>query len=279
MLRLLCTLPLTALPVADAADYGRSTTEAQHSDLSRANMHRSLRPSFDRIRTPANSDDSFSIEAMQEARKQAAQTAASRVIASAGTIDGASLSLTTNGTRVFDVNGVEYHGKASQAPMLPASPRHSVLDLGFANGSQKLIWNNLGGAGPNNGAASVGTQYKHPPGIIIQGVSSYLGKTVSMRIDNTTEYRPASPAANDFVGFLYQIGIRPVFDEFGNEQPYDSPFARVIANLINLDIDFRAENSNVLSLFYGFHDDNTGEPIELEEVSIRQPVIVHTKPT
>ena len=158
--------------------------------------------------------------------------------------------------------------------------------------------NNLGGLGPNNGTycytratistpsyanCDPGNYQAHPNFIRLNDITvTSSGQRVAMRIDNTSDYKVAKPAMNDFNGFNFQINLQPLWNNTaGHPGDEDQPFkadtggefgslAPVINSFIEtaLAIDLRAENSNVVSLFYSFFDQDTGLPIELEEFMI-----------
>merc|ERR1719478_772600 len=149
--------------------------------------------------------------------------------------------------------------------------------------------NNLGGLGPNNGTycytratistpsyanCDPGNYQAHPNFIRLNDITvTSGGQRVAMRIDNTSDYKVAKPAMNDFNGFNFQINLQPLYDAFaaapGSFQPFYSDYA-FITNFVQsaLQITLKAENCNSVSLFYSFFDQDTGMPVELDEFMI-----------
>ena len=117
-----------------------------------------------------------------------------------------------------------------------------------------------------------GNYQAHPNFIRLNDITvTSSGQRVAMRIDNTSDYKVAKPAMNDFNGFNFQINLQPLWNNTaGHPGDEDQPFADTggefgtLAPVINsfietaLEIDLRAENSNVVSLFYSFFDQDTG---------------------
>ncbi|MDC0525462.1 hypothetical protein OAO87_00590 [bacterium] len=182
------------------------------------------------------------------------------------------------------------HGGMEQTRELEKNTRYSSIPLATRSS------NNLGGMGPNNGTycydlafnvlgwytdktpcAGTGTgNYGHHPNFIRLNDVANLegGQRIGMRIDNTSEYTVAKPAMNDFNGFLFQINLEPIYNvaagQPGSFQPFESDLS-LATDFIEtvLGISLRAENSNAVSLFFSFFDQNTGEPVELKEVRRR----------
>ena len=181
--------------------------------------------------------------------------------------------------------------------------------------------NNLGGQGPNNGmycyklgaitldfsakACSSDSYFPdnsnyqaHPNFIRLNGVTTLTNgdasiRRVGLRIDNTTEYRAAKPAMNDFNGFNFQVNMQPIFDPYagipadanigfpGAYQPFKAhtglmsqgPFVLDVDDAADkmfsvlLNVSLAAENMNKVDLFYSFFDQDTGDPVELDEVN------------
>ena len=155
--------------------------------------------------------------------------------------------------------------------------------------------NNLGGMGPNNGtyryrravtslpyydaiAAPDGNYNSHPNFIRMNDVTSNGGRRVGLRVDNTSEYKGAKPAMNDFNGFNFQVNLAPIYDPYGGDPARSAahdPFRDTsvpYGNLINqfiesaLKVNLGQENSNAVSLFYSFFHQDDGSPVELSEV-------------
>ena len=154
--------------------------------------------------------------------------------------------------------------------------------------------NNLGGMGPNNGlycyrrggvtipsygtACDPGNYQSQPNFIRMNDVMSVDGARIAMRIDNSSEYKVAKPAMNDFNGFNFQINLQSLFNSSAGNPGSFQPFQRaqdeaptfwpVLTRYLNdvLDINLNAENSNQVSLFFSFFDQDTGAPVELDEV-------------
>ena len=138
---------------------------------------------------------------------------------------------------------------------------------------------------------------KHPNYINFDAVGTTRDdRRISMRIDNVSVYEPANPSVNFFNGDPFQINLRPVFDLNAGQyadnasgyQPF-APFtiltqqggsgaafegaaleaAKTILRgvLVLMEYNWRAENANAVNLYFQFYDTDTGEPVELEEVS------------
>jgi hypothetical protein len=122
-----------------------------------------------------------------------------------------------------------------------------------------------------------GNYAAHPNFIRLNDIAEFNGRRIALRIDNTTEFVPAAPAMNDFNGLNFQINLAPIYDIGATDpsafQPFMADSTDPIGQAMNhfigsaLDIDLRAQNANNVALFFSFFDQNTGEPVELEEVS------------
>lgn len=149
--------------------------------------------------------------------------------------------------------------------------------------------NNLGGLGPNNGVyttrfatpsdISPADYQAHPNFIRLNQISTFKGQNVSMRIDNCSEYVPARPSMNDFNGFNFQLNLRPLYNFTAGAPGSFQPFVAnslIMAQFVReaLQVNLLAENCNSVSLFYSFFDQDTGRPIELEEV---HAALAHSK--
>jgi hypothetical protein len=142
---------------------------------------------------------------------------------------------------VHDCNGVVHSpGESEHARLLPGgSPDHVFRELNITgallspHGGMRSVQavrdlyntlalenrsaNNLGGQGPNNGVycftrprpsltalnmtCGPGNFQAHPNFIRMNDVTTVDGRRIGLRIDNTTEYKAATPAMNDFNGF------------------------------------------------------------------------------
>lgn len=213
---------------------------------------------------------------------------------------------------IIGLNGTRYEGITSTHLSIPYTQNLSFSELNFTNALKSTFGgteqthavpaasyhqiplanraaNNLGGMGPNNGVYSYTagfisiqpSQYQpHPNFIRMNDVTTMRGTRVAMRIDNTSEYKAAKPAMNDFNGFNFQVNLQPLYNTSAGATPDDldyQPFKSVgltgaigdrISNFITqgLGITLQAENCNSVSLFYSFFDQDTGSPVELEEV-------------
>jgi hypothetical protein len=154
--------------------------------------------------------------------------------------------------------------------------------------------NNLGQQGPNNyfycyNRAGIaipsfsntcnspqGNYGAHPNFVRMNDVGHFDGKRIGMRIDNTTEYGAAKPAMTDFNGFNFQINLKPLHDISGVSQPFRTGITTLdsfVETLINTTLD--AQDMNQVSLFYSFFDQDTGAPVELEEVRTHESMTTH----
>ena len=134
---------------------------------------------------------------------------------------------------------------------------------------------------------------KDPNFIAFENVGMHNGRNVSMRIDNATVYEAANPAVNFFNGAPFQLNMRPIFELTAGmhanthpEQPFTPEIALTNAGLDPasvpgtialstmrallqlLDITYRAENSNLVSLYFQFYYTDDGSPATLDETMI-----------
>ena len=225
---------------------------------------------------------------------------------------------------VFDIDGNQFTSTPTSYPfnenswktngngMGPTNAngiRRFFSRLSFAN--SRLIVNNLGNNGPNNGnmdrSVSPATQRPHQYNFIMFRDVSVLkdGTSVSLRIDNSTTYKPWDVLNNDFYGSMFQTNLQPLFDVTGRDQAFrpsryernsNAPpgtncdvdplnptvappgcsqsflYSVVVEDSLGLGIndimDLDAANSNSVSLFYQFFNENTGAPVVLEETMI-----------
>jgi len=127
---------------------------------------------------------------------------------------------------------------------------------------------------------------KHPNFINFERIGVYNGQDISLRIDNSTVYEPANPSVNFFNGAPFQLNMRPLYDynsgPLPDTDPEGQPFApnhamsslgalaplatAVFKSVLQtLDINYRAENSNNVNLFFQFYYTDSGIPVELDE--------------
>jgi hypothetical protein len=85
---------------------------------------------------------------------------------------------------------------------------------------------------------------------------------------------------NDFNGLNFQLNLKPIYDVLATDpsafQPFlvdtqisgSSPGLAALDNFLiyNIGTDVRAQNSNAAVLFFSFFDQDTGAPVELDEV-------------
>jgi hypothetical protein len=123
-----------------------------------------------------------------------------------------------------------------------------------------------------------------PNFIRLNDITVYNGSRIALRIDNTTEFMPAKPAMNDFNGLNFQLNLKPIYDVLATNASAWQPFLTssgyapgtypgldAIDNFLihQVGTDLRAQNGNAASLFFSFFDQDTGMPVELEEVRWR----------
>ena len=155
----------------------------------------------------------------------------------------------------------------------------SRLNLDKQANDESVRQNNLGGVGPNNGKINP-DRYDLNFILLDQVTTNRDGSSVSMRIDNTSVYRPWNPGQNSYHQAMFQINLQPIFDVTSTLQPFDftADLQPLIAAIVReqlqaigiLDlVDLNASNTNSVGLFYSFFHTTTGLPVELEEVRAR----------
>ena len=155
-----------------------------------------------------------------------------------------------------------------------------------------LYGDDCASAGRSGVASPVDRNCRKDPNFVnFVNVGMQNGRRISMRIDNSSVYEPANPTVNYFNGDPFQLNLRPLYDPSAGQHPtghVSQPFELasaaelgtllgsavlgniahgLITNLVNvLGMNLRSENSNAVNLFFQFYDEDTGSPIELEEV-------------